>query len=164
MSIELHPWAAVGGARQEEEGRAVEAAPVGHEGDQGEGERAARQRVADAQQGTLGKVPEIMRGYTYMVSSSAAYLCMWFGEVCSCCCLPILPHLHSPQNIPRIECCCCEQPISKQQPKLLPFDWILTTTTFDPWDILWTMGITKISEGVTSRPCISESPSTFTSS
>ena len=40
----------------------MEAAPVGHEGDQGEGERAARQRVADAQQGALGEVPEIMRG------------------------------------------------------------------------------------------------------
>ena len=54
--------AAVGGARQEEEGRAVEAAPVGNKGDQAEGEGAARQRVADAQQGALGEVPEIMRG------------------------------------------------------------------------------------------------------
>ena len=44
---------------------------------------------------------------------------------------------HSPQNIPRNECCCCEQPISKQQKNLLPFDWMLTTTTFVPWDILW---------------------------
>ena len=51
--------AAVGGARQEEEGRAVEAAPVGHEGDQAKGEGATRQRVADAQQGALGEVPEI---------------------------------------------------------------------------------------------------------
>ena len=24
---------------------------------------------------------------------------------------------------------------------LLPFDWMLTTTTFVPWDILWTMVI-----------------------
>ena len=47
---------------------------------------------------------------------------------------------HSPQNIPRNECCCCEQPISKQQKKnLLLFDWMLTTSTFVPWDILWTM-------------------------
>ena len=25
---------------------------------------------------------------------------------------------------------------------LLPFDWMFTTTTFVPWDILWTMLIT----------------------
>ena len=28
---------------------------------------------------------------------------------------PSFPNHHSPQNIPRIECCCCEQPIGKQQ-------------------------------------------------
>ena len=43
--------AAVGGARQEEEGQAVEAAPVGNKGDQAEGESAAHQRIAKAQQG-----------------------------------------------------------------------------------------------------------------
>ena len=26
---------------------------------------------------------------------------------------------------------------------LLPFDWMLTTTTFVPWDILWTMVMTE---------------------
>ena len=51
----------------------MEAAPVGHEGDQGEGERAARQRVADAQQGALGEVPEI-RGNKWGYSSCGALL------------------------------------------------------------------------------------------
>ena len=52
----------------------MEAAPVGHEGDQGEGEGAARQRVADAQQGALGEVPEIMRGNKWGYSSCGALL------------------------------------------------------------------------------------------
>ena len=52
-------------------------------------------------------------------------------------------HLHSPQEIPRNECCCCEQPIGKQQNGgkfvLLLCDWLFTTTTFIPWDYLWAM-------------------------
>ena len=50
---------------------------------------------------------------------------------------------HSPQEIPRNECCCCEQPIGKQQNGgkfvLLLCDWLFTTTTFVPWDFLWAM-------------------------
>ena len=52
-------------------------------------------------------------------------------------------HIHSPQEIPRNECCCCEQPIGKQQNGgkfvLLLCDWLFTTTTFVPWDFLWAM-------------------------
>ena len=49
---------------------------------------------------------------------------------------------HSPQNIPRNECCCCEQPIGKQKNFLLPFDWMLTTSTFVPWILCGLGGVT----------------------
>ena len=49
-----------------------------------------------------------------------------------------LTYVHSPQDIPRNECC-CEQPISEQEFFLLLCDWMFTTTTFIPWDILWAM-------------------------
>ena len=50
-----------------------------------------------------------------------------------------LCYRHSPQNIPRKYVVDVNSQSANSKNFLLLFDWMLTMTTFVPWDILWAM-------------------------